>query len=156
MRSHVIQRAGSGRSLKPTKGYSYQDPEFSPADSWPGISGLWGWWPRLAAIVQDALVRGLVRHLPRCTSSTTAHTLLHLAECCMQDRYGSGEAPASDPRRNQALWPPLLPLVLTQGAWPGLSNRKELLPARSFLYRTPSLPGKAVGNGAANHSTRPS
>lgn len=64
---------------------------------------------------------------------------------------GAGEAPASDPHRQQALWPPLLPPVWTQGEWPGLSNRKELLPARSFLYRTSSLPGKAVGNGAANH-----
>lgn len=156
MRSHVHPAGWLWTVLEANQGLQLPGPRVQPQASWPGISGPWGWWPRLAAIIQGALVRGLVRHVPRCTSSTTAHTLLQLAECCMQDRYGSGRG--SCPRSPQAPGPvvPLLPPVRTQGEWPGLSNRKELLPARSFLYRTSSLPGKAVGNGAANHSTRPS
>lgn len=134
MRWPSQQAGGSGESLRPIKGDSYQDPEFSPAAPWPGISGLCRRWPRLAATLHAALGRELDRHLLDGAP----------VGCCRQDRRREGLLPHLPWELGAGVRPSPPPIL-----WLGLSwQRKELLPARSFLYRSLSLLGKGVGKGA--------
>lgn len=109
MRWPSQQAGGSGESLRPTKGDSYQDPEFSPAAPWPGISGFCRRWPRLAATVHAALGRELDRHLLDGAP----------VGCCRQDRRREGLLPHLPWELGAGVRPPSSPYPL---AWPELAK----------------------------------
>ena len=80
--------------------------------------------------------------------SVPAPTTAHLAKCFTQDRLGAGRGSCLSSPWERGFATTLLLPVLTQEGWP--EQQEGSASCRSFLYTTLSLPGKAVGNRAAD------
>lgn len=80
--------------------------------------------------------------------SVPAPTTAHLAKCFTQDRLGAGRGSCLSSLWERGFATTLLLPVLTQEGWP--EQQEGSASCRSFLYTTLSLPGKAVGNRAAD------